>query len=183
MRFAASIVFMADQNRCSEDTRASIERSALLRARELVDRMRSLYRELEDATGAPVVMHRALAVIAAEPGIPASKLAAALGLQRSTMSHVLKALAQRKWIERRRSEEDQRSVRVYVTAAGRSMLQATAGRVAGVLQRAVKQLDERQLRELDQSLEALLGQMSPARPAAVRATRPRAGRGGGAPDR
>jgi len=183
MRFAASIVFMADQNRCSEDTRASIERSALLRARELVDRMRSLYRELEDATGAPVVMHRALAVIAAEPGIPASKLAAALGLQRSTMSHVLKALAQRKWIERRRSEEDQRSVRVYVTAAGRSMLQATAGRVAGVLQRAVKQLDERQLRELDQSLEALLGQMSPARPAAVRATRPRAVRGGGAPDR
>ena len=174
---------MTDQDRHPEDTRAGIERSALLRARELVDRMRSLYRELEDATGAPVVMHRALAVIAAEPGMPASKLAAALGLQRSTMSHVLKALALKKWIERRRSDQDQRSVRVYVTATGRSMLQATAGRVAGVLQRAVKQLDERQLRELDQSLEALLGQMAPAKPVAVRASRQRVMRGGGTPGR
>jgi len=99
------------------------------------------------------------------------------------MSHVLKALALKKWIERRRSDEDQRSVRVYVTATGRSMLQATAGRVAGVLQRAVKQLDERQLRELDQSLEALLGQMAPAKPVAVRASRQRVMRGGGTPGR
>jgi DNA-binding MarR family transcriptional regulator len=155
-------------NPAADDSRALVERDALLRARELVDRMRSLYRELESRTGASVVMHRALAVVATEPGIPASRLASALGLQRSTMSHVLKALALKKWIERRRSDEDQRSVRLHVTAAGRSVLQGTAGRVAGVLQRAVRQLDEQQLRQLDHSLEALLRNIGPSQPVDAR---------------
>lgn len=167
---------MTRQNGDPADSRASVEHSALMRARELVDRMRSLYRELEVATGAPVVMHRALAIIAAEPGIPASQLAAALGLQRSTMSHVLKALSLKKWIERRRSAEDQRSVRVHVTAAGRGVLHATAGRVSGVLQSAVRQIDEQQLHQLDQSLEVLLRHIGPSRPIAVKSHRPRARR-------
>jgi DNA-binding MarR family transcriptional regulator len=167
---------MTRQNRSPDDNRESIEQSALMRARELVDRMRSLYRELEVATGAPVVMHRALAIIAAEPGIPASHLAAALGLQRSTMSHVLKALSLKKWVERRRSDEDARSVRVHVTAAGRSVLNATAGRVSGVLQRAVRQIDEQQLQQLDQSLEVLLRHIGPFRPVVVKNGRPRARR-------
>lgn len=168
---------MTRQNRNPGDDRDSAELVALMRARELVDRMRSLYRELEAATGAPVVMHRALAIIESEPGIPASRLADSLGLQRSTMSHVLKALSLRKWIERRRSDEDQRSVRVHVTPAGRSVLQATSGRVSGVLQRAVRQLDEQQLRQLDQSLGILLRHIGPARPAAVRNGGARARRG------
>ena len=167
---------MTRQIRSPDDNRERIEQSALMRARELVDRMRSLYRELEAATGAPVVMHRALAIIAAEPGIPASQLAAALGLQRSTMSHVLKALSLKKWVERRRSDEDQRSVRVHVTAAGRSVLNATAGRVSGVLQQAVRQIDEQQLLQLDQSLEVLLRHIGPSRPVVVKNGRPRARR-------
>jgi DNA-binding MarR family transcriptional regulator len=155
-----------------DEGRAEVEQRALMRARELVDRMRSLYRELESATGAPVVVHRALAIIEAQPGIPASRLAEALGLQRSTMSHVLKALALKNWIERRRSDEDQRSVRVHVTAAGRSVLHATSGRVSGVLQRAVRQMDAGQLRQLDQALGALLPHIDSFRPMPV-ATRGR----------
>ena len=50
-------------------SRAQREHAALLLARTLVDRARALYRELEQRTGAPVQAHRALAVIAAEPGI------------------------------------------------------------------------------------------------------------------
>jgi len=153
-----------------------LERDALMRARQLVDHMRALYRELESRTGTPVVMHRALAAIAAEPGIPASQLAAALGLQRSTMSHVLKALATNKWIDRRRSDADQRSVRLHVTPAGRSIMHATTGRVAGVLQRAVRQLEEQQLAELDRSLQALLGHIDPSQPTLVPAGRSRGSR-------
>lgn len=147
---------MKRQSSNQATSRTTLERDSLLRARQLVDRMRSLYRELESHTGAPVVMHRAVAAIAAEPGIPASRLAELLGLQRSTMSHVLKALAARAWIERRRSEADQRSVRLHITAAGRNVLQATTGKVSGVLQRAVRALDENELAELNRSLEALL---------------------------
>lgn len=167
---------MTREGSTSAVPRTTLERDALLHARLLVDRMRSLYRELESRTGAPVVMHRALAVMIAEPGIPASRLAASLGLQRSAMSHVLKALAQRKWIERRRSDADQRSVRLYVTAAGRSIVNATTGRVAGVLQRAVRQLDEQSLAELDRALQALLKHIDPPQPGSVSAARPRAPR-------
>ena len=155
---------MTRQGSNSAASRAALERDALVRARQLVDRMRALYRELESRTGAPVVMHRALACIAAEPGIPASRLASALGLQRSTMSHVLKGLAANGWVERRRSESDQRSVRLHITSAGRSIMQATTGRVSGVLQRAVRGLEEQQLVELDRSLQALLQSIEAPQP-------------------
>jgi DNA-binding MarR family transcriptional regulator len=128
----------------------------LLLSRTLVDRTRSLYRELERSTGAPVQAHRALACIAEMPGIQSSRLADAMGMQRSAVSHLLKSLAGLGWIERRRSATDQRSVHLHVTAAGGKVVNATAGRVVGVLQRAVQRLEDDQLRELERSLRALL---------------------------
>jgi DNA-binding MarR family transcriptional regulator len=108
------------------------------------------------STGAPVQAHRALACIADEPGIQSSQLAQAMGMQRSAVSHLLKSLSVHGWVERRREGDDQRSVHLYVTAAGRGIVGATAGRIVGVLQRAVQQLDDGQLIELDRSLNALL---------------------------
>lgn len=137
-------------------TRAQREQSALLLARTLVDRTRALYRELEQRTGAPVQAHRALSGIAANPGIPASQLANSLGMQRSALSHLLRTLAGQGWIERRRSDDDQRSVRLFVTQQGQGVLGATAGRMVGVLQNAVEQLDNSRLVELERSLQALL---------------------------
>ena len=112
-------------------TRGALERDALLSARALVDRMRTLYRELERMTDAPITVHRALACIGEEPGIPASRLASRLGMQRPAVSHVLKRLAARGWIERRRHEGDQRSVQIHPTADGQQILRATSGRAVG----------------------------------------------------
>lgn len=145
-------------------TRAQREQAALLLARTLVDRTRALYRELEQRTGAPVQAHRALAGIAAEPGIQSSQLASSLGMQRSALSHLLRTLADQGWIERRRSGADQRSVHLFVTNAGNGMLGATAGRMVGVLQHAVEQLDNTQLVELERSLQALLQHIEPPAP-------------------
>ncbi|HEY7379270.1 MAG TPA: MarR family transcriptional regulator, partial [Steroidobacteraceae bacterium] len=107
--------------------RATLERRALLAARAFVDRTRTLYRELERLTGAPIAVHRALACIGADPGITASKLALALGMQRPALSHVLRGVVERRWVERVRSDADQRSVRLFLTAGGRELLGATAG--------------------------------------------------------
>ncbi|MGC4030009.1 MAG: MarR family transcriptional regulator [Steroidobacteraceae bacterium] len=145
--------------------REALEHSALLLARALVDRMRSLYRELERHTGAPVQMHRALACVAASPGIAASGLANELGMQRSALSHLLRSLVERGWVQRQRDVLDQRSVRLFVTASGHEVVQATAGRVAGILQRAVNQLDDRDLVRLERSLSALLRHVEPPLPA------------------
>ncbi|MEO8307842.1 MAG: MarR family transcriptional regulator [Pseudomonadota bacterium] len=157
-------------------SRAKREQAALLLARTLVDRTRSLYRELEQSTGAPVQAHRALAGIAAEPGIQSSQLANLLGMQRSAVSHLLKTLAQQGWIERRRSGDDQRSVHLFVTQTGNGVVGSTAGRVVGVLQSAVEQLDNTQLAELERSLQALLPYIAPPAPGMRPASRGRPAR-------
>jgi DNA-binding MarR family transcriptional regulator len=143
-------------------SRSALERNALLSARALVDRMRTLYRELERATDAPITVHRALACISEEPGIPASRLATRLGMQRPAVSHVLKGLVARGWIERRRHERDQRSVQIHPTADGQQILRATSGRAVGTLQRAVRGLNARQLRQLADGLAALLSRLPDA---------------------
>jgi len=150
--------------------RVALENRALLAARELVDRMRSLYRELEQLTGAPISLHRALVCIGGDPGLQASQLAARLGMQRPAVSQILKSLTMRGWIERRRSDVDQRAIQIHPTAAGKQVLRATAGRAVFTLQRAVRQLPQAQLEQLADSVELLLG-LLPA-PASTDSIRP-----------
>ncbi len=152
--------------------RAAIERDALLSARALVDRMRTLYRELERMTDAPITVHRALTCIGEDPGVLASRLATRLGMQRPAVSHVLKRLAARGWIERRRHDGDQRSVQIHPTAEGLQILRATSGRAVGTLQKAVRGLSARELRQLANGLAALLIRLpdTKAAPIAPRAT-------------
>ena len=138
-------------------TRVALENRALLAARELIDRMRTLYRDLEHLTGAPIGLHRALVCIGNEPGIQASILALRLGMQRPAVSQVLKSLTMRGWIERRRSDADQRAIQIHPTAAGRQILRATAGRAVFTLQRAVCRLPQPDLEKLASSVELLLG--------------------------
>ena len=145
-------------------SRSRLERTSLLAARTLVDRMRALYRELERMTGAPITMHRALTCIGEEPGITASKLAESLGMQRPAVSHVLRGLTERDWIERKRHAADQRSVRLRVTPRGQLILDATGGRAVGTLQRSVRRLSRAQLAGLAAGLEALLAHLPPPRP-------------------
>jgi DNA-binding MarR family transcriptional regulator len=135
--------------------REQLERRALLATRALIDRMRTLYRELERATGAPIAVHRALASIESQPGIAASRLALALGMQRPALSHVLRGLVRQGWVERARSDADQRSVRIYLTDSGRQLLGATAGQAAGALQRAVRRLPSERLAGLAAGLEEM----------------------------
>jgi DNA-binding MarR family transcriptional regulator len=136
--------------------RVALQRRALVAARELVDRMRALYRELEQLTGAPIGMHRALVCIGNEPGLPASRLAVLLGMRRPAVSQTLKNLTLRGWIERRRSQQDQRAIQIHPTPAGRQILRATAGRAVFTLQRAVCRLPRAQLEQLAGSVELLL---------------------------
>ena len=149
------------------DTRTLLESRALIAARALVDRMRSLYRELERLTGAPITLHRAMMCIAAEPGLPATRLARMLGMRRPAVSQMLKNLEGRGWIERRRLADDHRLIQIHCTAAGRQLLQATAGRAVFTLQRAVCKLPDEHLARLATGIEKLLDQLPPpAEPAA-----------------
>jgi DNA-binding MarR family transcriptional regulator len=153
-------------SRVTSNARASLETRGLLAARSLVDRMRNLYRELEQLTGAPITLHRALVCIGNEPGLPASRLAQQLGMQRPAVSQVLKNLESRGWIQRRRDDGDQRTVHIQCTPAGRQILQATAGRAVFTLQRAVRNLPDDELRKLTSGVEKLLEELPDPRPVA-----------------
>lgn len=139
-----------------ESARAALERRALFAARSLVDRVRRLYRDLEQLTGAPIAAHRLLACLGEQQGLTSSQLAEALGMQRPALSQVLKGLVERGWVERVRSASDQRSVRVYLTGTGRQVLAATAGRAVGTLQRAVRRLSKSDLEGLAAGIEKVL---------------------------
>jgi DNA-binding MarR family transcriptional regulator len=147
--------------------RSALENRALLAARALVDRMRALYRELEQMTGAPITLHRAMVCIGNDPGLPASSLANQLGMQKPAVSHVLKNLESRGWIERRRNDGDLRTIHIHCTQAGRQLLKATAGRAVYTLQRAVCRLQEEDLGKLAAGIEKLLLEL-PAPPAPSR---------------
>ena len=146
----------ARRNSSRADRRAILESEALIAARALVDRMRTLYRELERLTDAPITLHRALVCIGNQPGLPASELARQLGMKKPAVSQTLKSLATRGWIERRRHDVDQRSVQIHVTAAGEKILKATAGRAVVTLQRAVRNLSSGDLTRLARGLKSLL---------------------------
>jgi DNA-binding MarR family transcriptional regulator len=141
--------------------RGALEGRALLAARSLVDRMRNLYRELEQLTGAPITLHRAMVCIGQEPGLLASRLAGQLGMKRPAVSQVLRNLESRGWIERRRDDGDQRAVHITCTPAGRQILQATAGRAVFTLQRAVRSLPDHDLAKLALGIEKLLYALPP----------------------
>ncbi|HEY4340309.1 MAG TPA: MarR family transcriptional regulator [Steroidobacteraceae bacterium] len=135
--------------------------AVLLTLRNLVDETRERYRELERNSGAPIAAHRALAHIAASPGITASDLAQELGMRRPAMSQVLKILAERAWIRRHRPQQDQRTVCLEVTAAGEALVRATSGRVVGALRRSVSALSNRELLAAQVGLGALLRHLLP----------------------
>lgn len=147
------------KNKSASSTREVLESQALLAARALVDRMRTIYRELEHLTGAPITLHRALVCIGNEPGLAASRLAAQMGMQRPAISQVLKNLEARGWIARRRDDGDQRTVHIHCTAAGRQILQATAGRAVFTLRRAVCSLEDEDLARLALGIESLLAEL------------------------
>lgn len=141
----------------SSHSRIERQRRALLAARVLIDRMRVIYGQIERLTDAPVSAQRALACIADDPGIAASQLARVLGIQRSGVSHILKLLVARNWVQRRREADDQRSVQLHLTTSGRRILRLTTVRAAGALRQAVGHLTGAQLKQVDEGLSALNG--------------------------
>jgi DNA-binding MarR family transcriptional regulator len=139
--------------------RTNLENSALLRTRSVVDRMRALYRELEQLTDAPITLHRALLCIGEDPGLSVSVLAVRSGMKRPAMSQALKSMTSRGWVTRRASTTDRRSVHLDLTAAGRQVLKLTSGRAVGMLKRAIQNLTLQDLLQLDAGLAALLEEL------------------------
>jgi len=87
------------------------------------------------------VQFACLSGIRAQPGVDATRLAALVAFDRSTLGNVLERLEAKGWIERSASPEDRRIKILHITRAGEALLDDVAARVEATQQRILAPLD------------------------------------------
>ena len=97
-----------------------------------------------------------LLLIDANPGVTQSRLAQAVGIDRSTMVGVLHALQGRELIERRRGE-DRRTNGLWLTKAGRTVVAGLKQRIRVHERRVAARLSSAERGQLLELLEKLAG--------------------------
>ncbi len=90
------------------------------------------------------------------PGLKVSQLAAALTIHPSTCSNMLDKLEAKGLLVRDRSKTDQRAVHLFLTRAGEELLGLAPRPAQGELTRALEQLPEEQLLNLEIGLDGLV---------------------------
>jgi DNA-binding MarR family transcriptional regulator len=94
------------------------------------------------------------------PGMKVSQLASALTIHTSTCSNMLDKLEAKGLIRRDRQKADQRSVHLYITAAGKQVLADAPKPVQGKLTNALNNLNHDQLSALSTSLSNLISALN-----------------------
>jgi DNA-binding MarR family transcriptional regulator len=93
------------------------------------------------------------------PGLKVTELAYKLSIHQSTASNLIEKLAKKAFISKKREDQDQRVVRLYLTQAGKEVVSKAPGSPRGVLREAIDHLPAQDLMLLQQSLESLIGQI------------------------
>lgn len=127
--------------------------------RILIKSIRRHYRQVENRSGVSGAQLWALAHIAANPGSKVGELARALAIHQSTASNLVGRLESLELIARSRLREDQRSVKLVLTAKGARAVQRAPRPLIGVLQQALSDIPEASLDALRRHLGKLVGAM------------------------
>jgi DNA-binding MarR family transcriptional regulator len=131
--------------------------------------IRRHYQSVERRAGISGAQLWALAQVAENPGLLVGDLARALAVHQSTASNLLRDLESSALLMRRRLREDQRSVRLFATSKGRSVLKRAPRPFIGVLQQALSDLPAGNLDALHSQLNRLIAAMQ-SRDSQARAT-------------
>lgn len=102
----------------------------------------------------------ALAAVASSPGLKVTELAQRLALHQSTASNLIDLLVRKGLIERRRTDQDLRVVRLHATEAGERLVARAPVPLDGLLTHALRQLDAGTLTALHGNLVRLMDSMS-----------------------
>ncbi|PKO51564.1 MAG: MarR family transcriptional regulator, partial [Betaproteobacteria bacterium HGW-Betaproteobacteria-2] len=93
------------------------------------------------------------------PGLKVSELAGKLAIHPSTTSNLVEKTTRKSLISKKREDQDQRVVRLYLTEAGREIVKMAPDSPRGVLTEAIDRLSIEDLAQLQSSLEKLIGKM------------------------
>lgn len=113
----------------------------------------SAYQPMLDALELTYPQYLVLMVLWEEDGARVSRIGERLFLDSATLTPLLKRLATRGFVERRRSEQDERVVEVHLTAEGKRMKRRAADVPGHLFEKS--QLSARDLGALRNSLQRL----------------------------
>ncbi|HVO87006.1 MAG TPA: MarR family transcriptional regulator [Casimicrobiaceae bacterium] len=133
--------------------------AVLVRFRLMVRSMRSHYRRVEHICGLSGAYVWAMTEVAAAPGTNVSDLARRLAVHQSTASNMVEKLETSGLLERHRASNDQRVVRLHLTAKGRRALARAPAPLRGALQEGLMRLPMTALVRLRRDLDLLLRHM------------------------
>lgn len=114
------------------------------------------FEEIEKSVGISGAQLWALSEIANSPDITVSFLAKAMSLHMSTISNLVDKMVERGLVERLRSDDDRRVVKVRVTKKGEAILDSAPGPFRGILPDALMRMDHSELNDLRAHLIALV---------------------------
>lgn len=129
---------------------------ALRQFRLIFGAVRQHFKAIEKACGVSGSQIWVMAALREEPGMKVSVLAKTLSIHTSTASNLLDKIEQAGFIRRERNKEDQRVVRLYLTAAGEKALAKAPQPLIGILPHALNQLPEKALDRLNLDLAAVI---------------------------
>lgn len=133
----------------------------LTKFRKVINFNKRHYRQVEQLTGVSGTLVWALSILRRSPGLRVSELAAIMAIHQSTASNLLDKLQEKNLIERDRSTDDQRVVRLYLTRSGEALVKRVPQPAHGLLQEALHRLPSPALLGLNRLLDQLLQAMNP----------------------
>ncbi|HSV21242.1 MAG TPA: MarR family winged helix-turn-helix transcriptional regulator [Casimicrobiaceae bacterium] len=133
--------------------------SVVMQFRVVVRSMRRHYQSVERAVGVTGAQLWAMAEIDASPQMTVGQLARDLAIHQSTASNIVADLEAAGLITRERPREDQRVVRLALTAAGRRIMRRAPRPLRGALQEALMSLPPARLSALHRDLAAVIAHL------------------------
>jgi DNA-binding MarR family transcriptional regulator len=152
-----------------EDSRGSgpLALEILKKFRIIVVAVRQHSRELEVACGIGGAQVWMLSAIAQTPDLTVSRLSQALAIHVSTASNMLEKLARKGLVERLRNDDDRRTVRLRISAAGQAILDRAPLPLSGPMIDALGKMQAESLSALDENLSELIRHINTSDPAAA----------------
>ncbi len=133
----------------------------LMKFRLVINSNKRHFKWVEQQTGISGALVWVLREVGVSPGLRVSELAETMAIHQSTASNLLDKLQERGLIERDRSTDDQRVVRVFLTRSGEALVRRVPQSTRGLMQEALLKLPSASLHSLNRLLEQLLQEMNP----------------------
>jgi len=140
-------------------SREQLASSTLKDFRLIFNSVKKHFKQVEEQCGVSSSQLWVLWELHKTPGLKVTELAGKLAIHQSTASNLIEKVAKKMLISKKREDQDQRVVRLYLTKSGRDVVMKAPDSPRGILREAIDHLPTSDLMQLQNSLDQLISQM------------------------